>query len=111
LFERTGATLEDMEYIEINEAFAAQIIAVERAFKSKEFAQEHLGRDKPLGEIDRDILNSQGGAIALGHPVGMTGTRIVIHTLRELRRRKRNTGLATLCVQGGQGAALLLEVA
>ncbi|MFW5688179.1 MAG: thiolase family protein [Spirochaetota bacterium] len=111
LFERTGAKLSDMEYIEINEAFAAQVIAVEKAFASAEFAKKHLARDTALGEIDRDILNSQGGAIALGHPVGMTGARLVIHTLRELRRRGKNTGLATLCVQGGQGAALLLEVA
>ena len=64
-----------------------------------------------LGELDRDRMNAQGGAIALGHPVGMTGTRLVIHTLKELRRRNQNTGLATLCVGGGQGAALLLEVA
>jgi acetyl-CoA acetyltransferase family protein len=111
LFERTGAKLSDIEYIEINEAFAAQVIAVEKAFASDDFAKTHLGRDRALGEIDRDILNSQGGAIALGHPVGMTGTRLIIHTLRELRRRGKNTGLATLCVQGGQGAALLLEVA
>lgn len=63
------------------------------------------------GDLDRGRLNAQGGAIALGHPVGMTGTRLVIHVLKELRRRKENLGLATLCVGGGQGAALLLEAA
>jgi len=111
LFERTGATMADISYIEINEAFAAQLIAVERAFASDAFAKNELGRSSKLGEIDRDILNVHGGAIALGHPVGMTGTRIVLHTLKELRRRGKNSGLATLCVGGGQGAALLLEVA
>ncbi len=111
LFARSGATMKDIEYIELNEAFAAQVIACERAFSSDAFSQKFLGREHKLGDIDRSIMNAQGGAIALGHPVGMTGTRIVLHTLKELRRRNRNTGLATLCVGGGQGAALLLEVA
>ncbi|MFP4485235.1 MAG: thiolase family protein [Spirochaetaceae bacterium] len=111
LFERTGATMKDIDYIEINEAFAAQVLAVERAFASDDFARAELNRSAKLGEIDRDKLNIHGGAIALGHPVGMTGARIVLHTLKELRRRKQSTGLASLCVGGGQGAALLLEVA
>ena len=111
LFSRGKTTMKDIDYVEINEAFAAQVIACERAFSSKEFAQEFLGRDSKVGDLDRDRMNAHGGAIALGHPVGMTGTRLVIHTLRELRRRKKGTGLATLCVGGGQGASLLLEVA
>jgi acetyl-CoA C-acetyltransferase/acetyl-CoA acyltransferase len=111
LLDRSGASMSDIRYVEINEAFAAQVIACEIAFGSDTFARQYLGRDRRLGELDRGRMNSQGGAIALGHPVGMTGTRLVIHTLRELRRRKENTGLATLCVGGGQGAALLLEVA
>ncbi|MFP4644163.1 MAG: thiolase family protein [Spirochaetales bacterium] len=110
LFERTGAKMSDLEYIELNEAFAAQVIACERAADSDQFAKAHLGRDRKLGAIDRDILNNQGGAIAIGHPVGMTGARITLHTLKELRRTGKNTGAATLCVGGGQGAALLLEV-
>ena len=63
-----------------------------------------------MGSIDETILNVNGGAVALGHPVGMTGTRLVIHTLKELRRRGKNRGLATLCIGGGQGASLILEV-
>lgn len=110
LFERTGATMSDIEYIELNEAFAAQVIACERASDSDSFARHYLGRDRKLGGFDRDIMNKQGGAIAIGHPVGMTGARIAVHTLCELRRTDKNTGLATLCVGGGQGAALLLEV-
>jgi acetyl-CoA acetyltransferase family protein len=111
LLDRAGAAMRDINYVEINEAFAAQVIACEIAFGSDTFSREHLGLDRRLGELDRERMNAQGGAIALGHPVGMTGTRLVIHTLKELRRRKQNTGLATLCVGGGQGAALLLEVA
>jgi acetyl-CoA acetyltransferase family protein len=111
LLDRTGAVMKDIDYVELNEAFAAQVIACERAFASDEFGRTVLGRDKKLGELDRDRLNAQGGAIALGHPVGMTGTRLVIHALKELQRRKKNVGLATLCVGGGQGAALLLEAA
>ncbi|MGA2480983.1 MAG: thiolase family protein, partial [Spirochaetia bacterium] len=111
LFDRSGATMKDIDYVEINEAFAAQVIACEMAFASPQFAREHFGKEHSLGELDRERMNAQGGAIALGHPVGMTGTRLVVHTLKELRRRRKNAGLATLCVGGGQGAALLLEVA
>jgi acetyl-CoA C-acetyltransferase/acetyl-CoA acyltransferase len=110
LMDKTGINMADIDIIEMNEAFAAQIIANEKAFPSVEFAKKYLNKDKALGEIDRSKLNVNGGAIALGHPVGMTGTRLVIHVLRELRRRNKNTGLATLCIGGGQGAALLLEV-
>lgn len=110
LFQKTGTKLSEIDYIEMNEAFAAQIIANERAFASKEFASKYLGMDEALGDIDRNKMNLQGGAIALGHPVGTTGTRITVHTLRELRRQGKQKGLATLCIGGGQGASLLLEV-
>jgi len=111
LLERAGVTMNDIRYVELNEAFAAQVIGCERAFDSDEFSRRFLGREKKLGALDRDRLNYHGGAIALGHPVGMTGTRLVIHTLKELHRRNEDLGLATLCVGGGQGAALLLEAA
>jgi acetyl-CoA C-acetyltransferase/acetyl-CoA acyltransferase len=109
LLRKTGLTLKDIDLIEMNEAFAAQVLANERAFASRHFAADELGRVEPLGEIDRARLNVNGGAIALGHPVGATGTRLVLTLLRELRRRGLQLGLATLCVGGGQGAALLLE--
>jgi acetyl-CoA C-acetyltransferase/acetyl-CoA acyltransferase len=111
LLERTGLNLRDIELIEMNEAFAAQVIANERAFASDRFAKEELDRGRALGELDRARLNVNGGAIALGHPVGATGARLVITLLKELRRRGLRRGLATLCVGGGQGAALLLETA
>jgi acetyl-CoA acetyltransferase len=109
LLERTGLALRDIELIEMNEAFAAQVIANERAFASPAFARKELGRGDAWGELDRSRLNVNGGAIALGHPIGASGTRLVITLLKELRRRSLHRGLATLCVGGGQGAALLLE--
>lgn len=110
LFDQTDLTMGDFDFVELNEAFAGQVIANERAFASKEFARTHLGRSEPLGEIDRGRLNVNGGAVALGHPVGATGTRLVLTLLKQLRRAKAKRGLATLCVGGGQGAALALEV-
>jgi acetyl-CoA C-acetyltransferase/acetyl-CoA acyltransferase len=111
LLQRTGLGLHDIDLVEMNEAFAAQVIANERAFASRQFAKEQLGRGEPLGELDLARLNVNAGAIALGHPVGATGTRLVLTLLRELRRRGLRRGLVTLCVGGGQGAALLLEAA
>jgi acetyl-CoA acyltransferase len=107
--QRAGARFSDMGLIEINEAFAAQVIANEVAMASPKFAREELGLDRPVGEIDRAILNVNGGAIALGHPVGVSGTRLVLTLLREMRHRDVPLGLAALCVGGGQGAALVLE--
>lgn len=92
LIERTGITLDDIELVELNEAFAAQVLA--------------CLRDLP---ISRDRLNVNGGSIALGHPIGCTGTRIVVTLVHEMRRRKARYGLATLCISGGMGIALLLE--
>ena len=91
-FKRGKLSLRDLDVIEVNEAFAAQYLAVERV----------------LG-LDRDRVNVNGGAIALGHPVGMTGTRLVITLLHELRRRDASLGAVAMCVGGGQGAALVVE--
>lgn len=111
LLERQGIELDTFDLIELNEAFAAQVLANERAFVSDEFARQRLGRDKALGEIGRDRMNVNGGAIALGHPVGATGSRLILTLLRELKRRGGGRGLATLCIGGGQGAAVSLEAA
>ncbi len=102
--------MSDFELIELNEAFASQVLANIAAFESKKYASTCLGIGSALGSIDTNILNVNGGAVALGHPVGMTGTRLVIHTLKELRRQNKNVGLATLCIGGGQGASMILEV-
>ncbi len=110
LFDKSGLSLKDMNLIEINEAFAAQVIGCQRAFACKDFAKKHFGLDEALGEINSEILNVNGGGVALGHPVGMSGARIIIHLLRELKRRGKNRGLASLCIGGGQGGAVILEV-
>ena len=102
-------SLSEVGLVEINEAFAAQVLACLKAMGSAQFAREHLDRDEALGEIDPEHLNVNGGAIALGHPVGATGARLVLTLLMEMRRRDVGLGLASLCVGGGQGAALLLE--
>jgi acetyl-CoA acetyltransferase family protein len=109
LLEKTGLALGEIDLIELNEAFAAQIIANEIAFASDKFAKEQLGRPAALGPIDRAKLNVNGGAIALGHPVGATGARLVLTLLKELKRRGQRYGLATLCIGGGQGGAMLVE--
>src|SRR5206468_1793974 len=106
---RTGLTLADADLVEINEAFAAQVLAVLKALESEKFARKVLGRDTPLGSVPSARLNVNGGAIALGHPVGATGARLVLAVLKELKRRRAKRALVSLCVGGGQGAALWLE--
>jgi len=109
LLKGTGKRLADFELVEINEAFAAQVLACLEAMKSADFNKALLGRDEPIGELDRNRLNVNGGAIALGHPVGATGTRLILTLLRALQHKGLSTGLASLCVGGGQGAAVWLE--
>ena len=107
--DRAGASVRDLQLIEINEAFAAQVIAVRQAFASADFARNELGLGSALGEIDPAITNVNGGAIALGHPVGCSGARLALTLLKEMARRDLSLGLAALCIGGGQGAALILE--
>ena len=109
LFDKTGLSLKDIDIIELNEAFAAQVIANLKAFKSNEFCKKTFN-SKALGEIDESILNINGGAIALGHPVGMSGSRIILTAIKQLKRKNKSKALATLCIGGGQGASFLLEV-
>jgi acetyl-CoA C-acetyltransferase/acetyl-CoA acyltransferase len=106
---RLGLTLEHADLIEINEAFAAQVLACLRAIKSDEFAQKHLKRERLVGKVPKEVLNVNGGAIALGHPVGSTGVRLILTSLKELHRRDGKRALVSLCVGGGQGGAIWLE--
>jgi len=103
-----GLTMQQMDLVEINEAFAAQVLACMHAFESRTFCEKNLG-SAPLGAPDPDRVNVNGGAIALGHPVGATGGRLILTLLHELARRDGNLGLATLCVGGGQGGAIVVE--
>lgn len=107
--KRAGLTMKDIGLVELNEAFAAQVLSCQKAFDSDKFAQEKLGLSSKLGEIRDEILNVNGGAIALGHPVGATGTRIVLTLAKEMKRRNTQFGLATLCIGGGQGGSMILE--
>jgi acetyl-CoA acetyltransferase len=109
VMEKSGMKISDMQRIEINEAFAAQVIANMRILESDELSKKYLNQDKALGTIDERILNVNGGAIALGHPVGSSASRLVLTLLKELKRSNLEVGLATLCVGGGQGAAFILE--
>jgi acetyl-CoA C-acetyltransferase/acetyl-CoA acyltransferase len=104
-----GVKLADIAAIELNEAFAAQVLACVKAFDSDAFAREKLGLDARIGAIDPALLNPNGGAIALGHPVGCTGARIALTAAEELHVRDAELTLATLCIGGGQGGAMLLE--
>lgn len=107
--KRAGISFKDLGLIELNEAFAAQVIGCVKAFGSDKFAQDKLGLSKALGEVDPAKMNVNGGAIALGHPVGATGTRLVVTLMKEMQRRDVQFGLATLCIGGGQGGAMILE--
>ncbi len=110
LLRRRGDTdLSAVDLWEINEAFAAQVLACLKAWQSDDFCKTVLGLDRPLGGIASDRLNIDGGAIALGHPVGASGNRIVLHLARSLKRLGLKRGVASQCVGGGQGGAMLLE--
>lgn len=107
--KRAKISFKDLGLIELNEAFAAQVLSCVKAFNSDKFAQEKLGLPSKIGEVSMDNLNVNGGAIALGHPVGATGTRLVITLMKEMKRKKVQYGLATLCIGGGQGGSMILE--
>ncbi len=102
-------TPEKIDYWEINEAFATQVIACVKAWQDPGFCREALGRRSVVGEIDETRLNVDGGGISLGHPVGASGARIVLHLLHVLQRNQAKRGIASLCIGGGQGGAMLLE--
>jgi acetyl-CoA acyltransferase len=107
--DRAGITLADVGLVEMHEAFAAQVLSTTRALASRQFAEEKLGRSEALGEIDPEILNVNGGSIALGHPFGATGARILTSLANEMERRDVQLGLASVCAAGGLGCAIVLE--
>jgi acetyl-CoA C-acetyltransferase len=111
LLKRHGLKLDDIDAWEINEAFAAQVIACLRAWADDAYCRGELGQDGALGKVDEAKLNVDGGAIALGHPVGASGARIVLHLLNVLKRTKAKRGIAAICIGGGLGGAMLVEAA
>jgi acetyl-CoA C-acetyltransferase len=109
LMQRHGLGLSDVDAFEINEAFAAQVLACLRAWASDEYCREELGLPGAFGTLDESKLNVDGGAIAIGHPVGASGARIVLHLLNVLARTGGRRGIASICIGGGQGGAMLIE--
>ncbi len=109
LLKRNGLGLNDLDLWEINEAFAAQVLGCLAAWKDEKYCREELGLDGALGALNEEKLNIDGGAIALGHPVGASGTRIVLHLLKALKRTGGKRGIACICIGGGLGGAMLIE--
>ncbi len=109
ILERHGLGLNDVDYWEINEAFAAQVLGCLAAWQDDRYCREELGLGGALGALDENKLNVDGGAIALGHPVGASGTRIVLHLLKVLKRNQAKRGMAAICIGGGLGGAMLVE--
>ena len=109
ILERQGLKLDDLDYVEINEAFAAQVLACLAAWQEDRYCREQLGLAGALGALDPDKLNVDGGAVAIGHPVGASGARIVLHVLHTLRRNKAKRGIASICIGGGLGGSMLVE--
>jgi acetyl-CoA C-acetyltransferase len=109
LMRRHGLALNDLDAWEINEAFAAQVIACLKAWESDDYCRDELGLPGALGRIDPARLNVDGGAIALGHPVGASGAREDVEQMQHDARTGGKRGIATICIGGGQGGAMLLE--
>ena len=109
ILQRHGLGLNDLDLWELNEAFAAQVIGCLRAWQDDVYCRERLGLPGALGAIEPARLNIDGGAVALGHPVGASGVRIVLHLLQALRRTGGRRGIATICIGGGLGGAMLVE--
>ncbi|HVE44424.1 MAG TPA: acetyl-CoA C-acetyltransferase [Gammaproteobacteria bacterium] len=109
LLKKQNMNMQHVDYWEINEAFAAQVLACLAAWQNEDFCRQKLGLSQALGSLDQAKLNVDGGAIALGHPVGASGARIVLHLAETLRRQQAKRGIATICIGGGQGGAMLIE--
>lgn len=107
--QRAGLAFDDLDLLDLHEAFAAQVLSVTQAFASAEMCKRYAGLDEPIGEVDWNIVNVLGGSIALGHPFAATGARQISQTLCELRRRGGGVALCSACAAGGMGAAMILE--
>jgi len=109
MLQKHHLTLNDIDFWEINEAFAAQVIGCIKAWEDPKYCKEHFGMDEAFGHIPKEKLNVDGGAIALGHPVGASGARIILHLIHVLKQAKAKRGVATICIGGGQGGSVLVE--
>ena len=111
MLDDAGLALQDFDFYEIHEAFAAQALATLKAWESPEFCRERLGKNRPLGKIDRSKLNVKGGSVAIGHPFAATGGRLVAGLAKLLHQRGSGRGLISVCTAGGMGVTAILEAA
>jgi len=111
MLQQAGLALQDFDFYEIHEAFAAQTLATLKAWESEEYCRERLGRDAPLGSIDRSRMNTKGGSVAIGHPFGATGARIVGTLAKLLHEKGSGRGLISVCTSGGMGVSAIMEAA
>ena len=111
MLQQADLTLQDFDFYEIHEAFAAQTLATLKAWESEEYCRERLGRDAPLGSIDRSRMNIKGGSVAIGHPFGATGARIVGTLAKLLHEKGTGRGLISVCTSGGMGVSAIMEAA
>lgn len=109
IMQRNQLSIDDIDYWEINEAFAAQVLACVQAWQQEEYCQKTLGLETVMGEIPYEKLNIDGGGVSMGHPVGASGARIILHLCKVLQRTNAKQGMASLCIGGGQGGAMLIQ--
>jgi acetyl-CoA C-acetyltransferase len=109
LLQRNQLSLQDFDFYEIHEAFAGQVLCTLKAWESDDYCKKELGLPKALGSIDRSKMNVKGGSVALGHPFGATGARIVAALAKQLKEKGKGRGLISICTAGGMGVAAILE--
>lgn len=109
IMQRNNLSIDDIDYWEINEAFATQVLGCVQAWQEDEYCKNNLALDNPMGAIPHEKLNIDGGGVSLGHPVGASGARIILHLCNILARTNAKQGMASLCIGGGQGGAMLIK--
>jgi acetyl-CoA C-acetyltransferase len=107
--QRNNLTLQDFDFYEIHEAFTGQVLCTLKAWEDAEYCRKKLGRDKPMGSIDRKKMNIKGGSVAIGHPFGATGARIVASLAKMIDQKGSGRGLISICTAGGMGVAAIVE--
>jgi acetyl-CoA C-acetyltransferase len=109
MLQRNNLTLQDFDFYEIHEAFAGQVLSTLKAWESAEYCRKVLGLENTLGPIDRNKMNVKGGSLALGHPFGATGARVVATLAKLLQQKGSGRGLISICTGGGMGVVAILE--
>jgi len=109
IMQRNDLSIEDIDYWEINEAFATQVLGCVKAWQQESYCKDKLNLEQAMGEIPYEKLNIDGGGVSLGHPVGASGARIILHMCKILQRTDARQGMASLCIGGGQGGAMLIQ--